>query len=397
MRPRGYLARPTASPMRPVPLHARSSRFGAFALAGLVFAGACQRGPADDSAPAGGAVAADTARSEAPTGFSVAREGGADVLTLGSGVRLVLVPHGAPVPEGVAGTVVRVPVRRAVALSTTHLGFFERLGASGALAGVAGARWIVSAGVRQGIEAGRIADVGDASGGVNVEAVASARPDIVLVSAGDDALAGRLSVLGVPVVALAEHREATPVARAAWLRVVGALTGTTARADTAVAGIAVRYAALRDAARRAPGSRPTVVIGAPYRGVWHVPGGATFPARLVADAGGAYLWGGDTLRTALPLSLEAVVARAQGADVWIDPGAWHALADGTADEPRVALFAAFAAGRVWAPDARLSPGGGYAVHETGVVEPDVVLGDLVCIFHPAVRPGCRPVYYRRLE
>ena len=333
---------------------------------------------------------------DAPTGFTLTREGGGDVLTLGSGARFVLVPHDSTPPAGVAGTVVRVPVRRAVALSTTHLGFFERLGASGGLAGVAGARWIVSAGVRQGIEAGRIADVGDAAGGVNLEAVAAARPDVILTSAGDDALAGRLAVIGVPVIALSEHREATPVARAAWLRVVGALTGTLARADTAVAGIAARYRALSAEARQAM-PRPTVVVGAPYRGVWHVPGGGTFTARLIADAGGDYLWGGDTLRQALPRSLEEVVARAQTADLWIDPGAWHRLADGAADEPRVALFAAFTRGRVWAPDARLSPGGGYAVHETGVAEPDIVLADLVCILHPPLRPGCRPSYYRRLE
>ncbi len=372
--------------------------FASIALAALALGVTGCRDRETSASPGGVASAAPggSATADVPTGFALTREEGADVLTLADGSRFVLVPHDSTPPVGVAGTVVRVPVRRAVALSTTHLGFVERLGAAAALAGVAGAEWVVSPSVRAGLDSGRIANVGDAAGGVNLEAVAAARPDILLTSAGDDALIGRLAVVGVPVVALGEHREATPVARAAWLRVVGALTGTQARADTAVAGIAARYRARSAEARQAM-PKPTVVVGAPYRGVWYVPGGGTFTARLVADAGGDYLWGGDTLRQALPRSLEDVVAKAQAADVWIDPGAWHRLADGTADEPRVELFAAFTKGHVWAPDARLSPGGGYAIHETGVAEPDVVLADLVCIFHPALRPGCRPSYYRRLE
>lgn len=362
----------------------------AAALLLLLTLGACRR-VAAPSPPA--TAAPDTL---GVTGFDLARESGVTVLTLADGKRFVLVPDAQAPPSSVPGTVVRVPARRIVALSTTHVGFLDVLAADSSLAAVSGAPWVESRAVQAALAAGRIVDVGTPDGGVNAEAVAAARPDLVLVSAGDDALAQRLAVLDVPVVPLAEHREATPVARAAWMRVVGALVGRQAQADTAVEGVARRYAAQR-AAAQAVSSRPTVLLGAPFRGVWHVPGGATFPARLVADAGGRYLWGGDTVRTAQPMSLEAILTRARRADVWLDPGGWHRLADGTADEPRVALFDAFRAGRVWAPDARLSPGGGYAIHERGVAEPDVVLADLICILHPEIRPGCRTVYYRRLE
>lgn len=367
------------------------------ALLLLLTLGACRR----DAAPAPGDPSGSDSTSVVDTlgvvGFTLGQDGTYRVVTMAGGVRALLVDSGKTAPPDAEGTVVvRVPARRIVALSTTHVGFLDALGATSHLAAVAGAPWIESAGVRAGLAGGRIVDVGTPDGGANAEAVAAARPDLVLVSAGDDALASRLAVLGVPVLPLGEHLEATPVARAAWLRVVGALVGREAQADTAVAGIARRYAALR-AAAQAASTRPTVLLGAPYRGVWHVPGGATFPARLVADAGGAYLWAGDTARAALPMSMEAILDRARTADVWLDPGGWHRLADGRADEPRVALFDAFRAGRVWAPDARLSPGGGYAIHESGVASPDVVLGDLVCILHPEVRPGCRPVYYRRLQ
>ena len=372
----------------------------AAALVLLLTLGACRRAappgdtPSDGTPPEGAPTA--TADTLGVTGFTLASEGAARVATLADGTRLVLLRDGQTPPPGAGGTVVRVPARRIVALSTTHVGFLDALGATQNLAAVAGAPWIASADVQAALAAGRIVDVGTPDGGVNAEAVAAVWPDLVLVSAGDEAVAQRLSVLGVPVVALAEHREPSPVARAAWLRLVGALVGREAAADTAVAGIAGRYAALRTAAQ-ATSNRPTVLLGAPFRGVWHVPGGGTFPARLVADAGGAYLWAGDTVRTARPMSLEVVLERARHADAWLDPAGWHRLADGLADEPRMRLFDAFRERHVWAPDAQLSPGGGYAIHESGVAAPDVVLADLVCILHPELRPGCTTVYYRRLD
>lgn len=311
-----------------------------------------------------------------------------------NGLRFALVDSASTVqpPEG---TVVRVPVRRIVALSTTHVGFLARLGAAHRIVGVMGAPWVYAPSVRARIASGQIADVG-VTGMPSAEAVAALRPDVVFASAGDgDPAVEALRRLGIPVVPMAEHQEAHPLGRAEWLKAFGAFVGASDTARAVFGSVAVRYEHLARTAQKAS-PKPSALLSSPYRGTWFVPGGRTFAARQLADAGMAYVWDADTSRANLPLSLEAVLARAQHADLWLAPGAWRSLADGAAQEPRLALFDAYRRGTVYNYDARLSPGGGFDVFETGVVQPDAVLADLIAIAHPALLPNHRLVYFRRL-
>ena len=359
----------------------------------MVLAGAagCRRASAPPPSPT--TAGADSVRYA--EGFRLRTEGGvrvAEVVRGGTVARFVLIGAGETPPAGVAGTVVRVPVRRVVALSTTHLGFVSALGAADLVAGVSGRRWINAPAVLARLAAGTTLDVGE-PGAVDPEAVAAARPDVVL--AEETAVtAPRFAALGVPVVPVLDFLEPTPLGRAEWLVLIGALVGREAEARARFDSTAARYERLA-ARARAAAPKPVVLFNAPLQGVWYVPGGRSFLATLVADAGGAYPWGADTARASLPLSFEQVLTQAQGADVWLHVQAptREALA---AQDARLRLFAPFAAGRVYSHDARQSAGGGYDFFETGTVEPDVVLADLVALLHPALVPGHRLTYYRRL-
>lgn len=330
-------------------------------------------------------------------GFRLWRGDGYRVAEVRSGAavaRYVLVPRGVAVPRGEAGTVVRVPAERLVALSTTYLGFVTRVGADARVVAVAGRRWVNAPGVLARLDAGAALDVGETPG---AEGIASARPDVVLLGPTEAAgpLGDQLATLGIAAVAVADYAEATPLGRAEWLRFVGLLVGREAEADAAFDSVAARYERL--AARARPASpRPTVLLNAPYAGTWFVPGGRSFASAFLRDAGAESAWADDTLSAARPLSFEQILARAGTAAFWLHPGTWTRLADGARDEPRVRLFESFRAGRVWNNDARKSTGGGFDFHETGVAEPDVILADLVSIFHPALVPGHRRVYYRAL-
>lgn len=315
------------------------------------------------------------------------------------GLRFVLLDSGraatGPGATRLGATVVRVPVRRVVVLSTTHLGFLDRVGASDAVVGVVGAKWVNTPAVQARLASGATTDVGP-TGTPSAEAIAALQPDVVFASSSDgSALLGQLRGLGLAVVPIGEYAEAHPLGRAEWLKVFGAFVGRAGRAAAAFDTTAARYERLAAQVKTVQ-TRPTVLLNSPYRGVWYVPGGRSFAARQLADAGAAYLWADDTTAATLPLSLEPVLARAQHADLWLAPGAWRSLADGRAQEPRVALFDAFRRGNVYNFDARLSDGGGFDIYETGVVEPDVVLADLVSILHPALLPGHRRVYFRQV-
>ncbi len=363
-------------------------RLPAVLLVGFLLA-ACRTAPAPSAAPS-----PDTVRYA--RNFRLLTEGGvrvAEVQGQGALQRFVLVPRGQTAPPGVAGTVVTVPVQRIVALSTSHLGLLARIGASDAVVGVAGKNWINTPAIRDGLAAGRIADVGE-PGVLNAEAIAATRPDLILADAGAEA-ARALAPLGVPVVPVAEFLEPTPLGRAEWMRFFAALTGRDAAARTAFDSVAARYERLRTQVA-ALSARPTVLVNTPFQGIWYVPGGHNFLTALLEDAGGAYPWAADTGRASLALSLEDVLTQAQHAAVWFNvPVKTRAAL--LAMDRRLGLFDAAGSGAVYTHAARQSPGGGYDYFETGLAEPDVLLADLVSILHPGLVPGHRLVYYRKLE
>ncbi|MDH7483966.1 MAG: ABC transporter substrate-binding protein, partial [Spirochaetales bacterium] len=53
-------------------------------------------------------------------------------------------------------------------------------------------------------------------------------------------------------------------------------------------------------------------------------------------------------------------------------------------------------GAVWNNDLRMSPGGGNDYFESAVLQPQLVLADLIAILHPELMPGHRFVYYRKI-
>ena len=54
-------------------------------------------------------------------------------------------------------------------------------------------------------------------------------------------------------------------------------------------------------------------------------------------------------------------------------------------------------GRVFNNNKRAGANGGNEFWETGTVHPNLVLADLVKIFHPELLPEHELVYYRKLE
>jgi iron complex transport system substrate-binding protein len=193
--------------------------------------------------------------------------------------------------------------------------------------------------------------------------------------------------------------ESSPLGRAEWIVVTGLLVG---RFDEAVSrfqevergyqALAARVAETRDASR--PGK--TVVTGGPWDDIWYVPGGRSYAARFLADAGARYLWADDDSTGAMPLDIETVYEVAVDADLWLYPSSWRSLAEIAEADERLADFRSFQLGEVYGNDRRTNEFGGNDFWESGVARPDLVLADLVKIFHPEMLPEHELVYHRRL-
>lgn len=292
---------------------------------------------------------------------------------------------------------VPIPAQRIVAFSSTHTAFLEVLGQLDAVIGLAETDFVYSPAVRERVGRGAIVEVAS-SEGLDPEVLLALQPDVILFSGLSSPGPALLHAqqAGIPVVVIGEWAESTPLNRAAWIHVLGALTGTHDAAARHFNAVRDRYEALAQD-RRAREERPVVLAGSPFRGTWFVPGGASYMAALLRDAGGAYPWADHPSTGSLSLDEEAVLAAAAGASVWLTGNRWPTLADARSEAPVIAQFLSVQTGRVYQADARSVPSGGTDFFESAVVHPDRVLQDVIQILHTEESPVDSLRYYRRLD
>lgn len=316
----------------------------------------------------------------------------------------VLEPRGGAGGTDRSDTIITTPVRRVISLSTPNIPFIRDLGALDSLVGVETADYVYDQEVLDRIRAGRIRTVG-AGASLDMERVIELDPDLVLVSAlgPDDATVRRLTGAGIPVLVVADWRESTPLGRAEWIRLFGALFDRNGQAGELFQERATRYQEIQRAVaeRIPPGVRPAVLANGPWQGNWPVPAGESYMARLFADAGADYLWADTPGTGSIFLDLEVVLARALTADYWINLNFdWFSRDDVRRADPRLTAFAAYRSGRMYHHIRRVRPSGANDFWESGVGRPDLVLADLVSILHgdhPDLVPHHTPVYYRRID
>jgi iron complex transport system substrate-binding protein len=338
-------------------------------------------------------------------GFTLEHVGAATLLTVGrgdraaGGARYLLVPRGTPAPSLPGDPViVRTPVRSLVTLSSTYLPALLALGVADTIAGHDRRAWVYSPHIRRRMGDGHIAEVGS-GGNLDTERLLALEPDVVLTyDAGTSAENPypELADLDLTVITTTEFREATPLGRSEWIVFIAALFDLEEEARGIFAEIEERYESLRRRAA-ATEARPTVFLNSPWGSTWAMPEGENYSAVFLADAGADYVFSDRSGRGTLFLDFESVLATAGDAEYWLNPGQWESLEDGLKADRRFRLFGAFREGRVYNNDARVAPAGGNDYFESGYLRADLVLADLIAIFHPGVLPDHELYYYRRLD
>ncbi len=278
--------------------------------------------------------------------------------------------------------------------STSHLPFLVVLDQLDALTGVASKAFISEKEVIDRVAEPDVVEYA-AAGTVDSEAVINGAPQVVVTGGTDDPAYPVITAAGIPVLADAEWLENDPLGRAEWVKYFAALTGTEEQAAEFFDGVSSDYQAL---ASSVAGADPVQVVpGQPYQGTWFVPGGASYNARLIADAGGTTAWATDTSTGSVSTDLETVLANSGSAPAWLASTTWTTKAEALAEEPRFAEFAAFQSGNVWNAAKDVTPEGGNNYYELGVARPDLILGDLVAILHPDQAPGHEFAFYLQLS
>jgi len=316
----------------------------------------------------------------------------------------VLVPRGTKPPEdaphGPGVTVLEVPVRRIVMTSISFVPMLALLGEE-PLVGFTGLARVHTPAVAARIAQGLVSDVSAGGGSMiamNMERLELCRPEAVLVQAGGNPetdVHDKLREAGFPTLVEGSFMESSALGRAEWIKFLAALFDKEDRAEALFADMVARYRDIAVKARNLD-RRPKVLSGTPYRGLFHVPGGASFMAGLLADAGGDYLWKEDDSRGSIPLGLEAVVDKAAQAEIWVQVGAVRSLEELAARDERLTMWPCFQQGLVFNNDLRVDRNGENQFWEESSSRPDELLADIMGVIHPELLPGRENVWFHRL-
>jgi len=294
---------------------------------------------------------------------------------------------------------IRKDPERIICTSTTHIAFLDQLGKLDKIVAISGKTLINNPYILKKIRKGKISDIGYDKN-MDYEQIVRLHPDLVfLYGVGPEinATVSRLSSLNIPAVIVGDYLEPSPLGRTEWIKFLAAFFGKEKEAVRWFDSLAVRY----EKARIIPGGRkekhPLVMTGLPWNEVWYVSGNDGILAAFIRDAGGKYVWEDLKDTDAVPMDIEQVYRKAGSSEVWINCGTASSLQDLLHTDKRLELFAPVKTGRVYNNNARINDHGGNDYWESGVVHPDLILQDLLHIFHPTPADGCHLFYYRHLK
>ena len=307
----------------------------------------------------------------------------------------VLVDREKPVPARLPadGTLIRVPVERAVIYTSVHTAIAEELGALDWVAGVCEPQYITSPEVLRRIEAGRIADLG-MSTSPNVEKIIDIGTDLIIASPFENSGYGSAEKLGIPIVEAADYMESHPLGRTEWVIFYGLLLGCREEAGSVFARTEQRYLELRELAADVA-HRPTVLLERRYGNSWAVPSGGSYIGVMHADAGADYIFRGYPGAKSVHLTFEEVYDRAGDADFWFlkydtkTPMTYALLKQ---EYEPYANFRAWKERRIFACNTITS-----TYYDDITLHPDRMLEDLIAVYHPDLLPDHVQRYYFPLD
>lgn len=236
---------------------------------------------------------------------------------------------------------------------------------------------------------------------IDIEKTVLLAPDIIFTfGMGNAEKSAHRKIInaGIPLVVTVDHLEETPLARAEWIKFFAAFVNKESLADSIFNSVEKNYFDLKNLATGMQ-SKPSVFTEVKYGEIWYVPGGKSFAATFINDAGGSYIWKNDEHTGSLSLGFEEVYVKAKQADFWLNLALVKSKNELISLESRYVEFKAYKTGNLY-NNIKNTNNKGYSDYwETGIIFPDRVLSDLILIFHPELKSQIKNdlYYYKKLD
>jgi iron complex transport system substrate-binding protein len=280
-----------------------------------------------------------------------------------------------------ASHIIPVPVRKIICMSSTHIAMISALGEKESISGISGTDYIYDA-------------------GINIEMILKINPDLIMmygIGSESAGYVGKISELGIKIMYNADYLETDPLGKAEWIKVFGALYSKEELADSIFNAISKSYNDIKSFISENTDTRPTVLLGLPFRDTWFISPGNSYISTLISDAGGNYLWQETKSSASMPYSLETVYMKSLDADYWLNVGNVTSKREISSFDPRLEKVPCYISGNIYNNTNRTSPGGGNDYWESGTLNPQIILSDIASILHPGILGEYKLVYYRKIE
>ncbi|MGZ3867125.1 MAG: ABC transporter substrate-binding protein [Bacteroidia bacterium] len=293
---------------------------------------------------------------------------------------------------------VKTPVKSVASFSSVFVGFINNLGIIEKITAVDNLDFISNATVQYLAAEGSVREL-NKTGQLNMEQTLASGVEIILTNPSGDLKKDfdkRFENAGITPVVCVDYFENHPLGRAEWIKAVALFFDKENMADSIFNSVNVNYQALKKSVDTCK-YRPTVFTEKKTNDVWFVAGGKSSAAQFLKDAGADYLWKENNKTEATALSMEQVLQKAANADYWINLHLCNSAEELLKLDSRYGEFNAFKKGNLYNNNAIVTLKGANDYWESGLCSPDMILKDLVKIFHPELQPDHRLKYYKQLK
>jgi len=292
---------------------------------------------------------------------------------------------------------IKTPINSVAALSTTHIAMINEINEIETISGTCDYFRMSNKRLWEKYKSGELTDLGT-SMDVNQEKLIDLECDAVFKTAFSSANFKKDEIfhsIGIPIIYTYSWHEKSPLARAEWIKLFGLLYNESEKADSVFNDIETKYIAIANKAKSIA-AKPKVLAGDLIKDTWHMPGGDSYVAKFIEDAGGDFVYAQSEGTGSIPLNFENVIEMSEQVDVWIGAKAltYKELFE---SDSRYKLLQVCTNKNAYNKNKQDNGTGGNNIWEEGYIRPDIILADLFSIIHPEEVPNYELQFYKKIE
>lgn len=291
---------------------------------------------------------------------------------------------------------ITTPISNVAVISTTDIAMIQAINEILSITGISDSARITNTVIKKRIQEKLVKDLGVGIE-MNTEKLLHLKPSIIITTAYNNADIHKNTILNqsqIPIIYTMSWQESSPLARAEWIKLFGLLYNKQEITDSLFNKIENNYNKLASVTKNIT-HKPTILAGECYKDIWYMPGGASYVAQFIRDAGGTFVWNANNETGSIPINIEQVIQKTPKDAIWIGSDA-ESYKDLLRTNHLYSLLSVYSNKQIYNRNKKKNSQGANDYWESGFIRPDIVLADFISIIHPELLPNRELEYFQKL-